>query len=173
MLDPNRHARIIADRENLCATAGIQGRFLDESMGKYCSDQEVQWVVKFWKNRKAGILGMVMNGLPKPDSRCQAIAGAFIRNYIDARVMPLNTIIDLQQEKDLPSPTVLLIPNLFIVQTGKALPPWRIQIIHDILIARSLREKLTVVYVEDLDGLRKAYGKPFYEFLESFTKVSN
>ena len=61
--------------------------------------------------------------------------------------------------------------NLFLVSTGKGVPSWRIQLIYDVLLQRSVQNKPSVVYVEDLAALQKAYGAPFADFLGGFRQV--
>lgn len=173
ILDKKEHSRIIADFERVCTTAGIQGHFLYESMTKYCGPKEVEWVKKFWTYKAEGVAGLLLQGVSRPDTRCQSIAAALIRNYIDARVIPLNQLIDsTQNENKVPSPTVLLIPNLFMLALGKNLPAWRIQAIYDVLLERSTKSKPTVAYVEDMKGLVGLYGEPFHDFLSRFVVVT-
>lgn len=170
MLDKVEHARILADLERICLVAGVQQRFLYDSMLKYCEAGEVDWVKNFQKYRAQGVPGLVLEGVARPDTRCQAIAAALLRNFIDARVIPLNTLIDQQVAGEAQSPTVLLVPNLFMIATGKV-PAWRLQIAYDILLERSVQGKSSVVYVESLSGLTSVYGQPFADFLQGFRIV--
>ena len=94
VLDAKEHSRIIADFERVCTMAGIQGHFLYESMTKHCGPAEVDWVKRFWSYLRQGVPGLVLEGVTRPDTRCQSIAAALVRNYVDARVVPLNTLID-------------------------------------------------------------------------------
>lgn len=166
MLDAKEHSRIIADFERVCTVAGIQGRFLSESMTKYCGDDEVNWVRKYWQHKAEGMPGLVLEGITRPDTRCQVIAAALIRNYLDARVVPLNTLME-----EAVSPSVLLIPNLYVVAMNKNAPPWRIQVMYDMLLERSTKGKPSVVYVEDMKSLAAVYGVPFADFLSGFRIV--
>jgi len=173
VLDAVEHSRIIQDFENVCTTAGIQGHFLREPLAQYCGDVEVDWVRKFRKYRAEGLPGLVLAGVKRPEVRCQAIAAAFVRNYIDARVTPLNTIIDSTMDGGHPaSPTVLLIPNLYMTVLSGKFPAWRVQVMYDLLLERSIKEKPTVVYVETLEGVAGLYGTPFREFLDGFKLVT-
>lgn len=174
LLDAKEHSRIIADFERVCTTAGIQGHFLYESMKKYCGSIEVDWVKKFWMHKAAGTPGLALIGVSRPDTRCQSIAAALVRNYVDARVIPLNSLLDsLMNGGHAPSPTVLLIPNLFMTAMGssKNIPAWRIQAMYDLLLERSTKSKPTVVYVENMKGLVGVYGEPFRDFLSRFIPV--
>jgi len=173
VLDAKEHSRIIANFEHVCTMAGIQGHFLYESMTLTCGPVEVDWVKRFWKHKAAGVPGLALVGVSRPDTRCQAIAAALVRNYVDARVIPINTLIDsMMNGGSAPSPTVLLIPNLFMMAMGKHLPAWRVQAMYDLLLERSTRSKPTVVYVENLTTLKSVYGDPFQDFLTRFVPVT-
>lgn len=41
ILDKEKHERILADFEHVCRTAGIQNKFLRESMTGYCGPEEL------------------------------------------------------------------------------------------------------------------------------------
>lgn len=173
LLDAQEHSRIIADFERVCTTAGIQGHFLYESMLTYCGPTEVDWVKKFWHYKSEGVPGLALVGVTRPDTRCQSIAAALVRNYVDARVIPLNTLLDASTNGNVPpSPTVLLIPNLYMSAMGKTVPAWRIQAMYDLLLERSVRSKPTVCYIESMTALVNVYGAPFADFLSRFTMVT-
>lgn len=171
VLDAIEHGRILADFDNVCATAGVQGRFLKESMTEYCSAVEVDWVKKFRQYRAEGCPGLLLEGVARPDTRCQAIAAALVRNFLDARVIPLNTLMDLMGDGGPPSPSVLVIPNLYTVASAKNMPAWRVGAVYDLLLNRATQSKPSVVYVENLKSLIGVYGAPFHDFLGSFRRV--
>lgn len=174
VLDAKEHSRIIADFERVCTVAGIQGHFLYESMTKHCGPVEVDWVRRFWYYLRTGVPGVCLQGISRPDTRCQSIAAALVRNWVDARVIPLNTLIESTMDGGHPpQPTVLLIPNLFMSAMGKSVPAWRIQVMYDLLLERSTKSKPTVVYVENMTGLVGMYGEPFRDFLSRFTPVTD
>jgi hypothetical protein len=167
------HARIMQDLPHVCEVAGVQPKFMHESMVKYCGPVEVDWVRKFHQYRREGCPGLLLQGGPRPDTRCQAIGAALVRNYIDARVIPLNRLLDLGTGNDtVPTPTVLLIPNLCIVSMGKSLPAWKIQQIYDVLLYRSVQSKPSVVYVEGMAEVERTYGLPIADFLSNFKVVA-
>ena len=70
-----------------------------------------------------------------------------------------------------PSPTVLLIPNLFMANMNKASPVARAGRSYDILLERSTKGKPSVVYVEHMPGFRDLYGEPFRDFVSRFVPV--
>lgn len=173
VLSKVEHARIIADKERVCATAGLQPKFLDQSMTEFCGMDEVGWVRRFWENNEAGLGGLVLAGVERPDTRCQAICAALVRNFIDARVMPLNTVLELHDSGgDVTAPRVILIPNLYVTAMGKSMPAWKVQILYDLLLARSVQNRPSVLYVESMSGMIGAYGQPFADFLGGYKIVS-
>lgn len=171
ILDAVKHERLIQDIAHVQETANIPVQFITSSMKDHCPMNDVDFVVHYNKGKAAGIAGMVMVNQPNVDTRMMAICGAFVRNYIDARVIPLNTLMAMQEAGTLPSPTVLLIPNLFLTTVGKALPAWKIQIVYDMLLSRFVGGKTTILYVENLAGLEAAYGQVFVDHLKSNYKI--
>lgn len=171
MLDPEVHKRLIADLDNVSSVAGVQVRFLEDPMAKYCGAKEIDWVKNFNKYRSNGVPGLVLEGVPNPDSRCQAIGGALLRNFIDARVIPLGTLLDAQQNGTAPNPTVLLVPNLFIKMTDKGVPAWRMQNMYDLLLHRAVHNKPSVLYIQNKEDFGKVFGAACVDFLSNFKWV--
>jgi hypothetical protein len=153
-------------------TAGIQEKYLRMSMKEICGPEEIYWVTNYRQNLRNGIPGLVLEAVQQPDQKCQSITGALLRNYIDARVVPLNHLLDLQQAGHAPDPTVLVIPNLFIKMADKGIPAWRMQSMYDLLLFRATRNKPSVVYIEDKKAMQQVYGAPFINLLESFHWVN-
>ena len=169
MLDQQFHARIIADCERVCAVAGIQKRYLLESMQGYCGPAEVDWVRNFKRYEAAAIPGLLITDATRPHIICQAIAGALVRNYIDARVMSVNSVLDAYKDgENMVAPHVLLIPNMYIQATGRAMPSWRVQVLYDLLLERTVHGKPNVLCAETSQGLITAYGQPFADYLSSY-----
>lgn len=160
ILDPVKHERILKDVQGVCLAAGISTKYLHESASTVCKKAEIDWLVGF---REYGMPGLKLLG-PHALDRCMAIAGALVRNYIDARVRTLDEVLD-----NPPDCTVLLCPNFYTVGMGKALPSWKIQKLYDLIIARYKKEQPTVIWVESDAGLAE-YGKPLVDLLSSFPK---
>jgi hypothetical protein len=168
-LNQDFHARIIADRERICAVAGIQEKHLQESMIEYCRPAEIDWVRHFKKYRAAGIPGLVITYSQRPRIICQAIAGALLRNYTDARVMSLEFVLDEHLHGgDLLGPDVLLVPNLYDPALGATVPSWKIHVLYDLLLARTIQSRINVLYVKSLEGLTSSYGQSFADYLADY-----
>lgn len=173
VLSEEKHSRLICEQVNVCSTANIPTSFLAKSMHEYCNKVEIDWVKNFKVNRFDSN-GLLLTGLHSiaPDTKMMVITAAFLRNFIDARILPLNTILTASEAGTLPSPTVLLIPNLFVRSVGKSLPAWRIQALYDVLLSRRVAGMPTVVYVEDMASLESEYGQVFYRHLLDHYTIS-
>jgi hypothetical protein len=170
ILDKTFHARILQDVHGVCSVAGVQPKYLHSSMIGICGEVELDWIRNFRRNEVQGNTGIMLLGVTRSDARCQAMAAALLRNYTDARVIPLNSLLD--SPEDGKEAHVLFIPNLFVASSGKAMPSYRVQAIYDLLLWRSTQGKSTAVYVENTQGLVGAYGSPFNDFLSDFTIVT-
>jgi hypothetical protein len=172
ILDPVIHSRLITDLRNICQTANVLPSYVHSSMASICSATEVDWVRNFRDNQHEGH-GLVLSCKESPEDRMMAIAGALLRNFIDARVMSLTTMLDQREHGVMPDCTVLLVPNLYLRASGKTLPSWRVQVLYDTLLARMTSGKPTVVYVEDMHALESEYGRVFADHLTHHYTLAN
>lgn len=173
ILDKLEHGPILRDIDNIAAKAGVQVRYIKNSMSDVCSPKIISWVKSYRSLLEKGNLGLVLEGVSKPDSICQSIAGALLRNYIDAKVVPLNQLLDRYEEGTMPNPTVLLIPNLYVkIGADKGIAPWRMQQVYDILLERASQSKSTVVYVQSKSEMKDQYGSLILDFLEDYTWIN-
>jgi hypothetical protein len=171
VIDPVVHGRLLADKARVCADAGIQPEFLTQSMTAYCSPVEVDWVKDFKALRQSGVPGLMVVGKPHPEVRCQAICGALIRNFTNARVVPLSVALQRRNRSMMLSPTVLLIPNFSVSAGGSCNVASTIVDAHDLLLARSLQRKSTVICVEDATQFAAVCGPVIREFFQRFWKA--
>lgn len=170
VLDPIVHQRIIADMTRFCEIANVPANFVRHSMKGYCKEGEIEWVRQFNVHRKNNLGGLVIVGNDRTETRCMAIAGTLVRQFIDARIMSINSIVANPEEAI--SPTVLVVPNLYMKSFGKQLTAWQIQAVYDVLLNRLVKNKPTVVCVEDLHAMGDAYGPVFVEHLKQFEQVT-
>lgn len=160
--------QILADMPKFCATANVPEKYIRQSMRYECDENQVAWVKNFIQTRysqnRLGHGGLLLTGKDKkPEAKCMAITGTLVRNFIDARIMTLKSVIDAPLLAQ--APTVLVIPNLFISMFGKQLTAWQIQTLYDVLINRLTSNKPCVLYVEDMDDLEAQYGPIFADHL--------
>lgn len=160
--------QIVADMPHICSTANVPEKYIRQSMRYECDDTQVAWVKNFINTRhsphRLGHGGLLLTGKDqKPEVKCMAITGTLVRNFIDARIMSLNSVIEAPTLAQ--APTVLVIPNLFISMFGKQLTAWQVQTLYDVLLNRLTSNRPCVIYVEDMDDLEKQYGQIFADHL--------
>ena len=83
--------------------------------------------------------------------------------------MTFNALIEMYERgTDATTATVIIVPNLFDLVGARNIPPWKAQIMYDLLLARTANSKPTVAYIECSSGIAIAFGKPFANFIEGF-----
>lgn len=168
ILDREIHARLLQDLSSIAEIARVPTTLMHQSMSLYCSEKEVAWVKTYRAHAAANQYGgLYMEGIPDPELRMQAMAAAFVRNFIDARVITTHELLDWCDQDDPPKPSVLLVPNFYTVMKGTPLTGWQVQTLYDALVARYVSGKQTVLYVESMAGLAKDYGQHFADFIKT------
>jgi len=172
ILDNQMHSRLLDNLDELCAIANVPKAMLSQSATHYLSPVELDWLRNFrtYQSRNIG-LSLTAANERSPDVKMMAMAAALMRNFVDARVLPVNTVLQIAEDGGSLDCTVLLIPNLLIRALGKALPAWKVQMLYDVLLQRFVSNRLTVVYVESMSALETEYGSVFANFLrENFVQ---
>lgn len=167
ILDPARHARLLADIDHICSVARVPRLYVETSMKQHCDAAEIEYVVNF-RLYRTSMAGLVIAEQVNPDTRCMAICGALVRNFIDARVYSVTDVLEAVQGQDVPEPTVMIIPNLYV----PSLPKWKSSLLYDVLLRRLAGSLPTVVAVESMMALRKDYGETFFQHLTGHYKFS-
>ena len=172
VIDKVVHRQILAEMTRVCEIANVPEQYVRRSMRGVCRESEIEWVRSLPISRNEGLAGLVIEGTLHTQTRCMAICGTLVRNFIDARVMSVNAVVEDHDTALVPS--VLVIPNLYIKtkDTKAALSPWQVQKLYDVLITRFAACKPTVVCVENMDGLRVDFGSAFAEHLRDHFQFS-
>jgi hypothetical protein len=166
VLDPVAHDRLIKDIAHVSAVANIPQAFIQQSIVGVCDPTEIQWVKKFRMYRETRA-GLVLQSKTEAEVHCMAICGALVRNFIDARVVSLSTLLEGAKTGNAPDPTVLIIPNFFQESLGKNLPAWRVAELYDLLLSRYTAGRPTVVAIDNMDAMGAAYGSSFTQHFAS------
>ena len=175
VLRPEVHHRLVQDLPRIALTANIPPTYIYTSMVGTCGPQEVDWVRTLKNHHEHNIAGMAFVGMiPNVEDRMMHIAGACIRNYLDARVMTVQEVIEKQKAGAMPEPRVLLIPNFFLKKdSGGDIPSWQVSSLLGLLYSRFAKQLHTVLYVQNLHSLAEAYGVSFSGHIQShYTLVS-
>lgn len=168
ILDPSFHSRLLDNVDEFVSVAGIRPNFLWEPASSYCTEEERKWVRNLKSSTDAGAVVVHKGSILAADA-CMALAGALLRNYIDARVIPLHTIISMLEDHDPPEPTVLFIPDLLskdLIQ--KSIASWRVQEFVGLIMDRYNKNLKTVLY-SNYEGMqvRSIYGDAFLDLIQT------
>lgn len=171
VIDPEVHGPLIADWENLARAANVPVGCLDVSMVDANTEAEIAYVKALRRKAGEGVYGMVCTG-KKPKlpmtNRFIGITAACLRNYIEARIMTLDEVLQSVKRGAMPSPTVLLVPNFFITPSdGGKIADWQVSGLLSMLYDRQVAGKQTFLYVQSMAALEQAYGSAFRQHLEA------
>ena len=155
ILNSEVHKNLILNMPAVCSRSGVPKHYLCTSMVGISSEKDITWVKNYPRASQTGKSGYVVQG-DNVDTRCMYIAGALLRNYIDAVVVPLASLLEGEVVVD---PTVLIVPN-FYSNLGelKAPPAWKLQQIYDLLMSRLSSGKQTVLGVTGMQDMTNTYG---------------
>ena len=174
VLDADKHRTLINDIDFLCQRARVPMWAVCRPLAASCTAEEVEWVRHFRQHQLDRDGGLVLTG-NSPDAvvRISAIAGALIRNFIDARVVSVHQVIKALSQDDMPDPTVLLIPNFHVSrEDGGHISEWERAPLLGLLMERHSLGRQCVLYVQSMGGLRKDYGTAIYQHLQNyFTEI--
>lgn len=168
VLNPQYHASLIRELDDVASIAKVPAYMIKQSAKGYLNTVTLDWVRDIRKHSKVHCYGLVLRGKFKVpiEQQFMAIAGALIRNYIDARIYSLGELIE-DEGGHVPDCSVLLIPNFYTGVHGKPLAGWQIQKLYSILITRMMKEKQTILYVSDLGLLEQHYGNNIVQLLKN------
>lgn len=163
VLDPDIHTeRFLNSLPEFVSTARISLPFALSRMAKYCTPAEVEYVRNLRKHLAEAHAGMVYVGTPDGGvpvlQRMMAIAGACLRNFIDARVLTTKEVLAAQKAGTLDA-QVLCIPYFFTGKKESFLSPWEHADLHSVLISRHGTGQVTIVSVSDFDQMELALGE--------------
>lgn len=165
VLHPITHARLLEDIHGVSAKANIPIEALHTSAKTVLKPLEIEWMLSL-DMRPSGLRGrglMLVGG--DAEDKLIAICAALIRNFVDARIVSLNSLLD--GHSTTPNPSVLIVPNLYVKAIGNVLPSWKVQQLYDTLMSRKAAGQLTVGYIEDLSSLKKDYGAVFERHIKN------
>jgi hypothetical protein len=173
VLNPDVHARLVANIENIAADVGIQSHWITAPLIDTCGPQEIEWTRQFKfhaVNHRSGLVLTGRHAQPSPVNRMAAIAGALTRNFVACRVTTLNAMLALVMSGEMPDVSCLLVPNFFTgkAPTGGASPGWRTALLLDALLERHAKGQQTVLYVSDEVSMGMEYGEMLRKHLEQY-----
>jgi hypothetical protein len=173
VLKPEVHSRLVSDLVGIARDANIPKEFIWTPLVQWVSETEIDYVRDFRRHAAQGIHGFVYTGLPTDkdiavSERMFSLAGAFIRNFIAARVISLGDLLSDLKADDPPMQTVVLVPNFYTRdkmtlrrgKTGSPVSEWQLPALLGWLYDRmAMPTAQTILYVQDWDGMAEDYGE--------------
>lgn len=167
LLDREYHERLLADLSQIVAKAGVPANAVWSRLSEYCTQDEVDWVRNIRSSEDSGLLFLGSKFVPSVEDKMIAITGVCLRNYTDARVMPLQDVLRVLKEGEMPTPTVLLISNFCLDKSkGGDVPTWDVSMLMGLLLTRSNKGLKTILYSTSMALVQKQYGDAFKALLE-------
>lgn len=167
VLDPVRHARLIQDLDHIAKVAGVPIAYIKQSMVPFCDGTEIDYITNFRMYREIKP-GLLLVGKQNEEQRCFAMAGALLRNFIDARIVHMSQLLEMLESGDGVTPSVLIVPNFYDTEYGKALPSWKAGLMYDLLLCRAAESKPTILSVDSFHSMKVSYGLGISRHLEGF-----
>lgn len=169
------HSLLVKNLEHFAQRANIQDSMILKKMSAFkCGTDEIAYVKGLKKWADKDIYGMAYVGKETSPvmTRMMAVAGACLRNFVDAKVMVLQELLSDIKEGHPPDVQVLLVPNFYIArEDGGKIGEWQIAELLGLLYSRMTKGYQTLLYVSDFASLRKTYGDPIANHLENNFRV--
>lgn len=171
LLDKTYHDRLLADLERITLTAGIPPEYVWTRLSDFCPGEDGGWLRSLKKCTQQGLAFVGGKGkkfTPPIEDKMMAMTGACLRNYIDARMMPVQEVIHALKNDTMPTPTVLFIPNFCLDKgDGGNIAQWEISSLLGLLYSRMAKNLKTVIYVGSMTSLEANYGEAFKAHIQS------
>jgi hypothetical protein len=173
ILSPENHARLVVDLDRVAKGAHVPKQYIyRHRMAEFCGPDELNWVKTFRRNESAGIcyVGNVLH----VEQRMLVIAGALLRNFVDARVHTVQEVSDAVRAGTELEGRVILVPNFHLSKgNGGDIPSWQVSGLLGFLYRRFANETKTVIYVASMKMLQAEYGRSFQEHIEDHFMIVN
>ena len=168
ILDPVVHDRLIADIDMYAYDARILPEHICTPLSVACTSAEIAYVKRYRFHKGDGVAGFAYVGKNSDADvagRMYAMAGAFVRNFIRARVMVMSELFDHVDNEGIPDMSVLLLPDFHVpAASGGSRSSWKVSNILGVLMTRKSLGLQTIVYTPDLESVGQDYG-PGVRFL--------
>ena len=169
LIDEKYHDQLLADIEGVTRQAGIPQEYVWSPLHDYVDDLEFAYIASLKKDDcKLGMTYMGKFDKPTINERMMAMAGTCLRNYINAKVMTVQDVLQALKTDTMPSPTVLLIPNFCMgKKSGGHLADWEKSNLLGLLYRRQQKSQKTIIYVSSLSDMEADLGQPFVDHVRS------
>lgn len=173
VLNQDVHQSLAKNMGKISIATGVPAKYIyteDSKNDGVCLDVESDWVKQCRQHRKEGTAGLVLTGTDfnhSPEEKMMVMGGKLIRNFIDARIVIVQELLEEMKEGTIDNSDVLLIPNFFIAKKGVSLPDWQVNLLQGLLIKRLCSSNLTILYIQGMNELKQSYGQSMYSHIHN------
>lgn len=170
MLDPDRHARLIEELDEVARMAGIPKRYIENSATDICAKDELDWLKGVRKHHEKGQFGLCFNQREHLQEM-MAMAGALTRNFILAQVITLPNLLDSLRSNEPITATVLFVPSFHRTASKGSITAYQVNLLWNLLEQRMLDERQTVIGVQSIAQMKIDYGSHFADLVQNHYRV--
>ena len=170
VLNPAQHFQLVEELPKFCALAGVSQKHVTHSMLD-CPmvGSEVDWMRRFNQHLGNGVYGAVFIGGDRVLDRMSAMVGCALRNYIHAKLVTVQSLVEQLKEGYTPKEDLLVISNFCLPKSqGGNTPSWQITMVVGMLMERFVSDKHTVVYTTSMADVKAQYGYAVATHIEDY-----
>lgn len=162
VLDDEKYNRLKQAMSDIVLQSHVPQKFIETSAVGSIDKADMDYLLSFSDLRKEGKLGGYLKFGGIQNIKFNYMAGALIRNFIDARVLTIEQALDLGDS----NPTVLFLTDFCIAsEDSKPLPSWKTQQIYDLILHRFDGKRQTILSATSQGSILKNYGIHLKDFL--------
>ena len=172
VLSPTSDYQLVMGIEHFSQTAGIPPHYVYRSIVDFAENGVTDWMRDYFSHKDNGIFGCCLVGDQDVLMKMSAMIGCAIRNYIDARLMTLQEVIDFRKNGSRIGFELVAVPNFFVSKSeGGDVPKWQSSQLLSWLYERYAEGVMTILYVSSMPTLKNSYGTAFERFITDNYKV--
>lgn len=171
ILDREFHGRLLADLERLTRKAGIPAHYVWSRLADFCTEEEIAWVRKMRTDDDHGLIITSSSVSIPVECKMMAMVGAFLRNYINARMLSVQEVLTLVKSPGTTPPTVALVPNFSMPKAEASVAPWESASLLSWLYSRLVDGQKTVLFVGSMKTLEEVYGEAMLKHLKTHYRI--
>lgn len=159
MLRHDVHLPLVRDLDRVCEVAGIprhKQHLVWTPLSESVDDGVRTWFDRYNTPQRKGLL--LVGDAHRAHEDMMALAGAFIRNYVDARLLPVQGLTQALMSGSAPEPTVALVPDLHS-HRGAPMADFKIALLGGWLTDVYHRDGTAVVHVSNWKQFKSAFGE--------------
>lgn len=172
ILDREYHGRLLADLDRLSKKAGIPAQYVWSRLADYCSEDEIQWVRKARSEEDHGLIITTSPDAAPVECKMMAMTGAFLRNYINARMLTVQEVVAMMKGASQQPLSVALVPNFCMAKSDTvSVAPWESASLLSWLYSRLVDGQKTVLYIASMKHLEVVYGEAMTKHLKTHYRI--